>query len=110
MQKEKSKKRWSQQVAEHSNALDLKQGVFELDDPRSIARSLKQSAENSTRRKRTLSFRNVDVDVLYKPRRQQSPQETTKEVGSGKGRTSRFVRPPEAESLRVRRPQMIRVS
>jgi len=34
-----------------SNALDLKQGVFAQRDPKAIARSLKRSAEHSTRRK-----------------------------------------------------------
>ena len=43
--------RWSQQVTETSNALDLEGGVFCLDDPRRIARSLKYSAERSQRRK-----------------------------------------------------------
>jgi len=44
-------KRWSQDVTEHSNALDLRRGVFELDDPKAIAQSLKRSAERSSRRK-----------------------------------------------------------
>ena len=43
--------RWSQEVTEHSNALDLEAGVFESDDPKEIARSLKRSAEHSKRRK-----------------------------------------------------------
>jgi hypothetical protein len=43
--------RWSQRVTETSNALDLEPGVFTLDDPRAIARSLKRSAEQSLRRK-----------------------------------------------------------
>jgi len=43
--------RWSQQVNETSDAMDLKPGVFEQQDPRAIARSLKHSAESSTRRK-----------------------------------------------------------
>ena len=43
--------RWSQRVTRTSHALDLKQGVFELDDPRAIARSLKRSAEHSRQRK-----------------------------------------------------------
>lgn len=43
--------RWSQQVTETSNALDLEPGVFALSDPREIALSLKRSAEASTRRK-----------------------------------------------------------
>jgi Protein of unknown function (DUF3175) len=45
------RKRWSQQVTEHSNALDLEGGVFAQRDPRKIARSLKRSAERSRRRK-----------------------------------------------------------
>lgn len=36
---------------ETSNALDLERGVFAKDDPKSIARSLKRSAEQSKRRK-----------------------------------------------------------
>ena len=44
-------RRWSQQVTETSNALDLEPGVFNLSDPRAIARSLKRSAERSRRRK-----------------------------------------------------------
>ncbi len=36
---------------ETSNALDLERGVFAKDDPKSIARSLKRSAEESKRRK-----------------------------------------------------------
>ncbi|MDH4094719.1 MAG: DUF3175 domain-containing protein [Betaproteobacteria bacterium] len=45
--------RWSQRVTRQSNALDLEPGVFALDDPRAIARSLKASAESSRRRKTT---------------------------------------------------------
>lgn len=35
----------------NSNALDLEKDVFKRDDPKSIARSLKSSAEHSHRRK-----------------------------------------------------------
>jgi len=42
---------WSGEVTRKSNALDLEAGVFTLDDPREIARSLKRSAEASRRRK-----------------------------------------------------------
>jgi hypothetical protein len=45
------RKKWSQDVTEHSNALDLKKDVFASDDPKAIARSLKHSAEASHRRK-----------------------------------------------------------
>jgi len=44
-------RKWSGDVTADSNALDLKKGVFELDDPKEIALSLKRSAEQSTRRK-----------------------------------------------------------
>ncbi len=43
--------RWSQKVTDSSDALDLERGVFALEDPREIARSLKTSAEESKRRK-----------------------------------------------------------
>lgn len=46
-------RRWSRQVAERSDALDLQRGVFTLENPLQIARSLKRSAERSTRRKAT---------------------------------------------------------
>jgi len=47
----KSSKCWTQRVTEESDALDLQQGVFTLNDPKQIAASLKRSAEKSTRRK-----------------------------------------------------------
>lgn len=47
----KPKNRWSQHVNETSDALDLKEGVFKQADPKKIARSLKESAEHSDRRK-----------------------------------------------------------
>jgi hypothetical protein len=48
-----TKHKWSQDVTEHSDALDLEEGVFRHDDPKEIARSLKHSAEASKRRKGT---------------------------------------------------------
>jgi hypothetical protein len=44
-------KKWSQDVNEHSDALDLKKDVFAGDNPKAIAKSLKHSAEASHRRK-----------------------------------------------------------
>jgi len=43
--------KWSQKVTEHSNALDLEEGVFKRSDPKDIAQSLKKSAEHSKRKK-----------------------------------------------------------
>jgi len=45
--------KWSAYVTQHSNALDLDKNVFTWKNPRRIAKSLKQSAEKSTRRKTT---------------------------------------------------------
>jgi hypothetical protein len=45
------RKRWSRHVTQTSNALDLDKGAFTRGDPRSIARSLKRSADRSRRRK-----------------------------------------------------------
>jgi hypothetical protein len=45
------KKNWSDKVTKTSFALDLEEGVFTWGDPGRIAVSLKQSAENSIRRK-----------------------------------------------------------
>jgi hypothetical protein len=47
---EKQLKRWSQEVTEHSSALDLAKDVFTLKDPKDPL-SLKHSAEVSERRK-----------------------------------------------------------
>lgn len=45
------RRHWSQEVSRASNALDLEPGVFTWSDPAAIARSLKASAERSTRRR-----------------------------------------------------------
>ena len=42
---------WSAKVTRDSHALELEEGVFTWADPARIARSLKRSAEASTRRK-----------------------------------------------------------
>jgi hypothetical protein len=47
----RSQKYWSQNVTNHSFALDLEGGVFTWKDPKRIAQSLKRSAELSIRRK-----------------------------------------------------------
>ena len=48
--KTQQKHKWSGEVTENSNALDLEKDVFKNDDPDEIARSLKRSAEQSSRR------------------------------------------------------------
>lgn len=46
-----AQKKWSAEVSKHSDAMDLEGHVFESDDARKIATSLKRSAEHSHRRK-----------------------------------------------------------
>jgi len=48
-----SEKKWSKDITEHSDALDLEESVFKKDDPKEIAQSLKRSAEHSKRRNGT---------------------------------------------------------
>ena len=43
--------KWSGEVTEHSNAMDLEKDVFKQKDPKKIAASVKHSAEQSTRKK-----------------------------------------------------------
>jgi hypothetical protein len=47
----RSTRKWSSEVSKHSDALDLEPGVFKKRSGRAVARSLKQSAERSRRRK-----------------------------------------------------------
>src|SRR2546421_12925992 len=47
----RAKSRWSARVMRTSNALELERGVFTKRSPRAVARSLKRSAEASSRRK-----------------------------------------------------------
>ena len=51
MTKRNEPRKWSAEVTEHSDALDLEPDVFESKNPKEIARSLKKSAEHSQRRK-----------------------------------------------------------
>ena len=44
-------RKWSAEVTKHSIALDLEEGVFTWGGPRKIAKSLRRSAIESTRRK-----------------------------------------------------------
>lgn len=71
------RKRWSKHVTEKSNALDLEQGVFSKDDPRSIARSLKRSADPAGAVERSLSLCDVDAYVLHKSRGEEAFQVKT---------------------------------
>jgi Protein of unknown function (DUF3175) len=51
MAKSSKQEKWSAEVTQHSDALDLEPHIFESDDPKKIVASLKRSAERSDRRK-----------------------------------------------------------
>jgi len=59
-----SRKKWSRRVTERSSALDLESGVFTWNDPKRIARSLKRSADASTRRK-AMPFRSAMSMLVF---------------------------------------------
>jgi Protein of unknown function (DUF3175) len=44
-------RKWTAEVTQNSDAMDLERGVFKSDNPSEIARSLKRSAERSDRLK-----------------------------------------------------------
>lgn len=58
-------KKWSQQVTKTSSALDLEEGVFTWRDPKKIARSLRDSAEHSTRLRSTPFRSAMSMLVFY---------------------------------------------
>lgn len=90
-------KLWSQKVAETSDALDLEPGVFTLEDPRAIARSLKRSAERSTRR-RSEPFRSAMSMLNYYINRagRNLPEEQRKRLEAAKDELRKlYGRPPQ---------------
>jgi hypothetical protein len=84
-----SKTYWSQDVTQQSDALDLEADVFTLDDPKTIAASLKRSAEHSTRRK-SEPYRSADV--LHQPRRQESAREAPARSGARQDGAAQGIR------------------
>jgi hypothetical protein len=72
-------KKWSKQVTEKSNALDLEAGVFKL-GPKKMALSLKQSAENSQRRKASPFRSAMSMLTFYQNRAGKNLSTSQKEV------------------------------
>jgi hypothetical protein len=62
-----AKRKWSARVTRTSNALDLDPGVFTL-GAKKMARSLKRSAERSTRRKSSPFRSAMSMLVFYENR------------------------------------------
>ena len=95
-----SSKRWSRDVTEKSNALDLEASVFTKDSPRGIAESLKRSAEHSKRRKSDPYRSAMSMLTFYINRAGQEPAEATSgALGGGQGRAPRAIRQEGAKGL-----------
>ena len=75
-----TKKKWSDEVTRHSNAMDLKKNVFKQSDPKKIARSVNASAARSKRRKSTAKRSAMSMLSFYVNRagRNLSPPEKKK--------------------------------
>jgi len=89
-------RRWSQHVTETSDALDLEHGVFAQADPMKIARSLKRSAEHSSRRKSSAFRSAMSMLTFYVNRAgSQLPQEQRRRLDEAKDALrALFKRPP----------------
>lgn len=90
-------KKWSAQVTEHSDALDLEPHVFEKDDPKEIAASLKRSADRSEKRK-TEPFRSAMSMLTFYINRagKNLPAERRKVLEDAKDELRKaYGRPPE---------------
>ena len=73
-------KKWSAKVTKESNALDLDKDVFTWNDPKRIARSLKRSAQRSTRRKSDPYRSAMSMLVFYMNRAGKNLPKNRKEV------------------------------
>lgn len=73
-------KKWSADVTEHSDALDIEPHVFEQADPKEIAASLKRSADKSHKRKAEPFRSAMSMLTFYINRAGKNLPETRKQV------------------------------
>lgn len=71
---------WSAKVTRESDALDLETGVFTWSDPKKIARSLKNSADSSHRRKSEPFRSAMSMLVFYINRAGNNLSDSQKEI------------------------------
>lgn len=76
----KTKEKWSGEVTEHSNAIDLEQDIFKSNDPAKIAASVKHSAETSDRRKSSPYRSAMSMLTFYENRAGKNLSADEKEV------------------------------
>lgn len=92
----KGGRRWSQEVTAHSDALDLEPEMFAKSSAEEIAERLKQSAELSSRRKRSAFQSAMSMLTFYINRAGRSlPEPRKRTLESAKGALRRlFGRSP----------------
>ena len=76
----KKTNKWSADVTEHSNAMDLEQDIFKSGDPDKIAASVKHSAEASDRRKSSPYRSAMSMLTFYENRAGKNLSADEKEV------------------------------
>lgn len=88
-------RKWSAEVTERSDALDLEESVFTSDDPRRIARSLKRS-----RRRKSSPFRSAMSMLTFYINRagKNLPQEQLKTLEAAKHRLRQLFHRERAPS------------
>ena len=102
-------RKWSAEVTEHSDALDLEADIFESDDPARIAHSLKRSAERSNRRK-SAPFRSaMSMLTFYINRAGKNLSPDRKKTLEAKGRPTPCLWPKRKvnRDVRVRGDSMV---
>src|SRR5438876_32118 len=95
-------KRWSRDVTENSNALDLESNVFTKESPRAIAQSLKRSAEHSKRRRSDPYRSAMSMLTFYINRAGKNLPQERREPGDGQG-VSKDARAPAGRAGMARR-------
>ena len=94
MTRRQSDRKWSAEVTETSDALDLEEDVFKSRSAKRIAASLKRSAEHSHRpQSQSVPIGDVDADLLYQPRGQKPFGITETRIGSRQDRVAPPVQP-----------------
>ena len=85
-------KRWSRDVTQKSDALDLEANVFTKDSPREVALSLKRSAEHSRRRKSDPYRSAMSMLTFYINRAGRTLPKQRRSIGGGEGRATQALR------------------
>ena len=88
----KATRRWSAQVTTHSDALDLRLGVFQLKEANihcCIAQTLRRTQDAA--QGEPVPLRPVDAHLLHQSRRQKPARREAQDLGASKGRARELL-------------------